>query len=177
MSFVDNRAKRMTIKNGKQHIKAFVLESINENNTSNYVDLEKSCFTDIKISDIQRSFAIFETDYRSLITSLFENETFINEITESQEYYNPISTQDISPSKKQIIPSTSSTKITSSSSTKIIHSSSSSSKKKIENCKKCNAVDGNAIDQVPKYVGKKKQIFYLKKSNWLSAYKNGFFER
>ena len=131
MSYVDNRAKRMTIKNVKEHIKAFVLESINENNTPNHFDLEQSCLTDTKISDVQRSFVIFGNEYRSLITSLFENDLFINEITASQEYYNPINTQDMFPSKKQIIPFTSSTKIisSSSSSTKIIPSSSSSTKK------------------------------------------------
>ena len=131
MSYIDNRAKRMTIKNVKDHIKAFVLESINESNTPNHFKLEQSCLTDTKISDIQRSFVIYENEYRSLITSLFGNESFINEITASQEYYHPISTQDIFPSKKQIIPSTSSTKIisSSSSSTKIIPSSSSSTKK------------------------------------------------
>ena len=74
MSYVDNRAKRMTIKNVKEHIKAFVLESINDSNTPNHFDLEKSCLTDTKISDVQRSFAIFENEYRSLITSLFEND-------------------------------------------------------------------------------------------------------
>ena len=129
MSYVDNRAKRMTIKNVKEHIKAFVLESINDSNTPNHFDLEKSCLTDTKISDVQRSFAIFENEYRSLITSLFGNESFINEITASQEYYNPISTQDIFPSKKQIIPSSTKIISSSSSSTKIIPSSSSSSKK------------------------------------------------
>ena len=74
MSYVDNRAKRMAIKNVKEHIKAFVLESINDSNTPNHFDLEKSCLTDTKISDVQRSFAIFENEYRSLITSLFEND-------------------------------------------------------------------------------------------------------
>ena len=38
---VDNRAKRMTNKNVKQHIKAFVLGSINENSTPNHFDLEQ----------------------------------------------------------------------------------------------------------------------------------------
>ena len=56
---VDNRAKRMTNKNVKQHIKAFVLGSINENSTPNHFDLEQSCLTDTKISDVQRSFVIF----------------------------------------------------------------------------------------------------------------------
>ena len=131
MSYVDNRAKRMTIKNVKAHIKAFVLESINENNTPNHFELEQSYLTDTKISDIQRSFVIYENEYRSLITSLFGNESFINEITASQEFYYPINTQDIFPSAKQIISSTSSTKIISSSSSspKIIPSSSSSSKR------------------------------------------------
>ena len=74
MSYVDNRAKRMTIKNVKEHIKAFVLESINDSNTPNHFDLEQSCLTDTKISDVQRSFVIFENEYRSLITFLFEND-------------------------------------------------------------------------------------------------------
>ena len=52
MSFIDHRAKRMTNKNVKEHIKAFVLESINENNTPNHFELEKSCLTNTKISDV-----------------------------------------------------------------------------------------------------------------------------
>ena len=72
-----------------------MLESINENNTPNHFDLEQSCLTDTKISDGQRLFVIRENDYRSLITSLFGNVLFINDITASKEYYNPISTQDI----------------------------------------------------------------------------------
>ena len=83
MSYVDNRAKRMTIKNVKEYIKAFVLESINDSNTTNHFELEQSCLTNTKISDFQRSFAIFENEYRSLITSLFGNESFINDITAS----------------------------------------------------------------------------------------------
>ena len=106
----------------KEHIKAFVLESINENNTPNHFELEKSCLTDTKISDVQRLFVIKENEYCPLITSMFENDSFINDITAAQEFYNPISTQDTFPSKKEIIHS-------SSSSTKIIPSSSSSTKK------------------------------------------------
>ena len=60
MSYVDNRAKRMTIKNVKQRIKAFVLESINDSNTPDHFELEQSCLTDTKISDVQRLFVIRE---------------------------------------------------------------------------------------------------------------------
>ena len=69
----------------KEHIKVFVLEPINDNNSPNHFELGKSCLTDIKISDIQRLFVIKENDYRLLITSLFEPDSFINEITASQE--------------------------------------------------------------------------------------------
>ena len=64
MSYVDNRAKRMTIKNVKEHIKAFVLESINESNTPNHFKLEQSCLTDTKISDVLGLFVIKENEYR-----------------------------------------------------------------------------------------------------------------
>ena len=97
MSFIDHRTKRMTNKNVKEHTKAFVLESMNENNTPDHFELEKSCLTDTKISDVLGLFVIKENEYRLLITSLFENDSFINDITASQEFYNPISTQDIFP--------------------------------------------------------------------------------
>ena len=42
MSFIDHRAIRMITKNVKKHIKVFVLESINKNNTPNHFELEKS---------------------------------------------------------------------------------------------------------------------------------------
>ena len=131
-------------------------------NTPNHFDLEQSCLTDTKISDVQRLFVVRENKYRPLITSLFENESFINDITAFQEYYNPISTQDIFLKKKQIIPSSSSTKIipSSSSSTKIIPSSSSSTKKsKLKNYQKCCV-----IDRVQKIVVKTKKYFILKKA-------------
>ena len=85
MSFIDQHAKRMITKLVKEHIKVFVLEPINDNNSPNNFELGKSCLTDIKISDIQRLFAIKENDYRLLITSLFEPDSFINEITASKE--------------------------------------------------------------------------------------------
>ena len=84
----------MTNKNVKEHIKSFVLESMNENNTPDHFELEKSCLTDTKTSDVLGLFVIKENEYRLLITSLFENDSFINDITASQEFYNPISTQD-----------------------------------------------------------------------------------
>ena len=96
MSFINHRAKRMTTKLVKEHIKVFVLKSINDNNTPN------TCLTDTKISDIQRLFVIKENDYRPLITSLFEKNSFINDITAAQEFFNPINTQDILPSKKNL---------------------------------------------------------------------------
>ena len=49
-----------------------------------------------------------ENDYRLLITSMFENDTFVNEISAAQEYYHPINTQDMLPTKKQIFPFSSS---------------------------------------------------------------------
>ena len=98
----------MTNKLVKEHIKVFVLESINDNNAPNHFEIEKSCLTDTKVSDIQGVFVIKENDYRSLITSLFENDSFINAITAAQEFFNPINTQDIVPSKKQIFPFSSS---------------------------------------------------------------------
>ena len=172
MSFIDHRAKRMTKKNVKEHIKAFLLESINENNTPHHFELEKSYLNDTKISDVLGLFVIKENEYRLLITSLFENDLFINDITASQEFYNPISTQDIIPSQKQIIPSSSSTtKIipSSSSSTKIIPSSSSSSK--------LNVIRNVVSSTVYKKLSSKQKNLSLKKSNWLSDFTNGFFER
>ena len=60
-----------------------------------------------------------ENDYRILITSMFENDTFINEISFDQEYYHPINTQDILPTKKQIFPFSSSSNNEQSSSSNI----------------------------------------------------------
>ena len=56
MSFIDQRAKRMTAKLVQEHIKLYVLESINDKNLPNYYQLEKSCLPDFKISDIERLF-------------------------------------------------------------------------------------------------------------------------
>ena len=90
----------MTTKLVKEHIKLYVLESINDKNSPNHYQLEKSCLTDINVSDIQRLFDMKENDYRLLITFMFENDTFVNDISAAQEYYHPINTQDILPSKK-----------------------------------------------------------------------------
>ena len=49
-------------------------------------------FNYIKILDIQRLFVIKENYYRLLITSLFENDSFINDITAAQEYFHLINT-------------------------------------------------------------------------------------
>ena len=56
MSYIDQRAKRMTNKLVKEHITSYVLESINDKNSPNHYQLEKSCLTDFKISDIERLF-------------------------------------------------------------------------------------------------------------------------
>ena len=69
-----------------------------------------------------------DNDYRILITSMFGNDKFINEISVAQEYYHPLTTQDGLPTKKQIF--------TSSSSSNNEQSSSCNIKKKIENCQK-----------------------------------------
>ena len=66
-----------------------------------------------------------ENKYRPLITSLFENDSFINDITAAQEFYNPINTQDILPLKK-----------TNHSFFFFIYQ-----KKQIENYRKCCAID------------------------------------
>ena len=119
MSFIDQRAKRMTTKLVKEHIKLYMMESINDKNSPNRYELEKSCLTDIKISDIQRLFDIKENDYRLLITFMFENDSFVNEISAAQEYYHPSHTQDILPSKRQIFPFSSSSNNKQSSSSNI----------------------------------------------------------
>ena len=103
----------------KEHIKLYVLESINDKNSPNYYQLEKSCLTDFKISDIERFFEMKENNYRLLITSMFENNTFVNDISAAQEYYHPINTQDILPTKKQIFPFSSSSNNEQSSSSNI----------------------------------------------------------
>ena len=90
----------MATKLVKEHIKLYVLESTNDKNSPNHYELEKSCLPDIKISDIERLFDMKENDYRVLIVSMFENDTFVNEISVAQEYYHPINTQDILPTKK-----------------------------------------------------------------------------
>ena len=116
----------MATKLVKEHIKLYVLESTNDKNSPNHYELEKSCLPDIKISDIERLFDMKENDYRVLIVSMFENDTFVNEISVAQEYYHPINTQDILPTKK-IFP------LSSSSSNKQSSSSNILKKKQIEN--------------------------------------------
>ena len=81
MESIDQRAKRMTNKLVKKNITSYVLESITDK-SSNHDELEKSCLTDSKISDIECLFKMNENDYRSLITLLFETDKFINEITD-----------------------------------------------------------------------------------------------
>ena len=61
-----------------------------------------------------------ENDYRILITSIFGNDTFINEITVALEYNYPILTQDVLPTKKQISTSSSLSNIEKSSSSNIL---------------------------------------------------------
>ena len=45
MSFIDQRAKRMTTKLVKERIKVFVFEPINDNNSPTHFELEKACLT------------------------------------------------------------------------------------------------------------------------------------
>ena len=78
----------------KHHFTSYVLGSITDK-ISNHDELEKSCLTDSKISDIERLFNMKENDYRILITSMFGNEKFINEILVAQEYYHLLTTQDV----------------------------------------------------------------------------------
>ena len=107
MSSIDRRAKRMACKLVKQYITSYILESIT-NKSLNHDELEKSCLTDSKISDIECLFNMKENDYRILITSMFGNDIFINEITVALEYHYPLLTQDVLPTKKQISNSSSS---------------------------------------------------------------------
>ena len=58
MSFIYQRAKQMTTKLVKEHIKLHVMGSINDKNSPNHYKLEKSCLTDIKIKDILRRMII-----------------------------------------------------------------------------------------------------------------------
>ena len=64
---------------------------------------------------------------------MFENDSFVNKISAAQEYYHPINTQDIVPSKRQIFP------FSSSSNNKQSSSSNNKKKKQIENCQKGGA--------------------------------------
>ena len=48
MIFIDQHAKRMITKLVKEHIKVFVLEPINDNNSPNHFELEKACLTTSK---------------------------------------------------------------------------------------------------------------------------------
>ena len=84
MSYTDQRAKRAANRLVKKDIISYVFELINDN-SSNHDQLKKSCLTDSKISDIERLFNMKENDYRILITSMFGNDIFINEITVALE--------------------------------------------------------------------------------------------
>ena len=99
MSYIDQRAKRTANRLVKKDIISYVFESINDN-SSNHDQLKKSCLTDSKISDIECLFNMKENDYRILITSMFGNDKFINEITVALEYNYQILTQDILLTKK-----------------------------------------------------------------------------
>ena len=70
MSSNDQRTKRMTNKLVKQQITSYVLNAVPVKRT-NHDELEKSCLTDSKMSNIECSFKIKDNDYRSLITLLF----------------------------------------------------------------------------------------------------------
>ena len=94
MSYIDQRAKRTANRLVKKDIISYVFESINDN-SSNHDQLKKSCLTDSKISDIERLFNMKENYYRILITSMFGNDKFINEILVAQEYYHLLTTQDV----------------------------------------------------------------------------------
>ena len=65
------------------------------------------CLTDSKKSDIERLFNMKENEYRILITSMFGNKIFINEISVEQEYYHPLTTQHVLPTKTHIFISSS----------------------------------------------------------------------
>ena len=119
MSSNDQRAKRIANKLVKQHITSYVLDAIPDKRT-NYDELEKSCLTNSKISDIECLFKMKENYYRGLITSLFETDKFINEITDVLSFIYLILTQDILPTKKQISTSSSSSNIEKSSSSNIV---------------------------------------------------------
>ena len=99
MSSINQRAKRMANKLVKQHIASYMLEAITDK-SSNHNELEKSCLTDSKISDIECLFNMKENDYRILITSMLGNDKYINEITVALEYNYQILTQDILLTKK-----------------------------------------------------------------------------
>ena len=107
MNSIHQCAKRITKKLVKQHINSYVLESITDK-SSNHDELEKSCLTDSKILDIECLFNMKENDSRILITSMFGNNIFINEITVPLEYHYPLFTQDVLPTMKQISTSSSS---------------------------------------------------------------------
>ena len=75
-SSIDQRAKRMAKKFVKQHITYYMLDVITDKR-SNHDELENSCLTNSKISDIECLFNMTENDYRILITSIFETDKFI----------------------------------------------------------------------------------------------------
>ena len=148
----------------KEHITSYVLESINDKSSPNHYQLEKSCLTDSKISDIEHLFNMKENMYRILITFMFGNDTFINDISVAQEYYHPITTQKFLPTKKQIFPSSSSSNN---------EQSSSSNIKKIK-LKIFSKVHG--YKSLEKQMSTKKNQRSLKKRNWHRGYTKYFFE-
>ena len=85
-----------------QHILSYVLNAITDKSSTH--ELEKFSLTDYKISDIECLFNMKDNDYCILITSMFETDKFINEITVALEYNYPILTQDVLPTKKTKFP-------------------------------------------------------------------------
>ena len=118
MSSIDQRAKRIANNIVKQHITSYMFESITDK-SSNHDELEKSCLTNSKISDIEFLSNIKENDYRILITSMFGNDISINEFAVALEYNYPLLTQDVLPTKKQNSTSSSSSNNEQSSSSNI----------------------------------------------------------
>ena len=99
-----------------QHILSYVLNAITDKSSTH--ELEKFSLTDYKISDIEYLSNMKENGYRILITSIFGNDKFINEITVTIEYNCP-TLKMFTYKEKQISTSSSSSNIEKSSSSSI----------------------------------------------------------
>ena len=93
MSTLDRHSKRIVMKNVRECVLSFAL-SIIPNQITNHSKLEKLTLRRSKITEIIGIFTTNDVEYRKLISSFFETDLYINEITDVLSFNHLLSTQD-----------------------------------------------------------------------------------